>query len=144
MPTTKVNLTPRATLLKLLKPNLPNPRKWTVLDHDDNLTTLEKPTLILSLQRLRRHPAAPLGAMLAEFTLRLAVPSEDFRKREDQLDEAITELLFAIEQAGPSVGWDEAQKVLHRDLYLAFDVTLTVTLSRDDAPAPSINTLRKG
>lgn len=144
--------TVRTQLLALLRPSLPTAtwnlargaQAWLLLPHEDNTDTITQPTLILSMQEIERHPAAPMAKQLVTFTLRLAVPSEDFRKREDQLDEAVQKLLYAIDAGGSGIAWTSARKVMHRDRYLAFDVSMTVTIDRgDETPEPTTTSTTK-
>jgi hypothetical protein len=130
----------RTELADLVRGILPR-RGWTVLAYEDDLDEITTSTVLISLQRIRRHPQAPQGALLETYKLRLAVPSEVPATRAQQLDTAAEALLLGLEGLGSGIAWEEATKVLHRDRYLALDVDVTVTSTR--TPTEPTTTKRK-
>lgn len=133
----------RTDFAALLEAALKPARDWTVLPYEDDLDEVTKATVLVSLQGFTRHPQAPQGALLERYRVRLVVPSEDAAKRAVQLDDRGSELVLAIEDMGPSIAWQDANKVLHRERYLALDLDVTVTATRTPKLTTDPTTTRK-
>jgi hypothetical protein len=121
----------RSQLEALLKPVLP--KGWVIISNERGSDVQTKTVLRLSQQSLKRHPQAPLGALLVTFTARVIAPGDDFEKSEDVLDDAVTSFIFAVDGLGGSVAWTDAKKVLFDDA-LAYDIELTITVDRPTNP----------
>jgi len=114
----------RQQLATALTPALP--ADWIVIPHEPELDAqIGKTSLYISQQTIGRHRSAPMGKQLVTFTLRLICPNTAVQTREDDLEDAVSELLFELEHLGSAFVWSEASKVRH-GAYLAYDVDLTM------------------
>jgi hypothetical protein len=123
--------TVRAELAALLAPLLP--KDWLIVPNERAIETANRTVLRLSQQSIQRHPQAPLGAVLVTFKAAVIDPGTDIERAEDNLDDAVTSLLFAIDALGGSVAWTDANKALFES-NLGYEISLTVTVSKPQNP----------
>ncbi|NQX34051.1 hypothetical protein [Herbiconiux sp. VKM Ac-2851] len=114
-------------LVGLLKPMLPE--KFRYVTSERNIDTLSAPTVIVTLQNIEPAPNIQAGSNLLTFRVTIAVPTSNFDKAEESLEDAVLGLLAAFDDL-PAFLWSGANKVRYEDS-LAFDITLTVTSRKD-------------
>ena len=115
--------TVRSDLDALLAPKLP--AGWKIIPHQTVPETLHTITVVLKHYKLEKLPEAPQRHLTNYFTLTVASPLTTVAKAEDDLDDAVLELVTAIDTLA-SVDWTEATKVLVNDSYIGWDISLTV------------------
>lgn len=105
------------------------PPAWTLIPEQRFPDTIARPTVVLQHTRIERLAEAPLGHLRHEVVLTVLDPHTDIAAAEDALDDAVTTLLSAID-GHPTIGWTRSEKVVHRDTYPAWNITLTVITTR--------------
>lgn len=118
----------RAQLAAHLRPLLP--KAWKIIPYQDSLDTLSTVVVMLSQKTIEHSPALPNGAHLVTFTVTVIDPSQDPKVSEDRLDDEVHALLYALDQL-PALAWDRAEKVQFSDTHTAWDISLTVTTTKD-------------
>ena len=111
------------------------PDDWTVIPEQRFPETIAKTTVVLQHTRIERMAEAPLGHLRNEVVLSVLDPHTDIASAEDALDDAIVALLSAID-AHSTIAWTGAEKVIHREAYPAWNITLSVITSKLDEPTP--------
>lgn len=111
----------RAAVIDALKPLLPS--SWKLVAYQTNLDSISQPVVVLKLEEVQRHPAAPQGARLITYTLTIIEPKTAPGPADDSLDTNLVLLLEAID-ATPGLNWSSAKRVA-TDTNPAFDVSLT-------------------
>lgn len=119
----------RSELVRALKEGLP-PRRYQVIDHEVSLGTIAKPTVILKQSTLSMLPQAPMGKLLVSFTVTVASPSTDARRREIELDDDVLALCVALD-AHPDVMWTEARKVAVTESVLGYDIDTQIAIDKE-------------
>jgi hypothetical protein len=115
-----------------LTPHLPD--TWRFIRYDTNVDRISQTIVMLKLQSIARTPSAPNSGHTVEFVLTVVEPRIDPKLREDDLDEKLIEIVYAIDTV-PNIRWTNAQRVLFNDTNLAFDITLEVVTSKDKEAA---------
>lgn len=105
------------------------PTEWSVIPEQRFPETIAKPTVVLQHTRIERLPEAPMGNIRHTVVLSVLDPHTDIAAAEDALDDAVTELLSAID-AHSTIAWTEAEKTTHRETFPAWNLTLTVITSK--------------
>lgn len=105
------------------------PETWSVIPEQRFPETISRTTVVLQHTRIERLPEAPLGHLRHTITLSVLDPRTDIAAAEDALDDAITTLLSAID-AHSTISWLDAEKVVHREAYPAWNLSLTVITSK--------------
>ncbi|MCC2032195.1 hypothetical protein [Microbacterium allomyrinae] len=123
--------TVRAYLVEQL--NLPD--DWLVIPEQRFPETLSVTTVVLQHTRIEHLAAAPIGNLEHQVVLSVLDPHTDIAAAENALDDAVTEVIGRID-AHSRIGWTTADKVMHRDTYPAWNITLTVITGRPPLPAP--------
>ncbi len=111
------------------------PAEWHVIPEQRFPETISRTTVVLQHTRIERLPEAPLGHLRHTVTLTVADPHTDIAAAEDGLDDALTDLLSAID-AHSTIAWTEAEKVVHAERYVAWNLTLTVITGKPAATEP--------
>lgn len=111
----------RTDLATQLKPLLP--RTWKIVPEQRNIDVLTKPLVMLKQLRIEPGKDLPQDHHWVTFVLTIVSPHQDPALAEDQLDDSVAELLFAVD-ALPHLSWLSAEKVSFQDSYIAYDVTL--------------------
>ncbi|WP_298038329.1 hypothetical protein [uncultured Microbacterium sp.] len=81
-----------------------------------------KPTLILKLASVIRHPGAQ-GVLMATFVLTLVCENQDPGQADEALDALLDELLEPLQKV-PWVAFRGAEKVAFQTRYTAYDIQL--------------------
>lgn len=118
---------PRKALAALLRPKLP--RAWKIIPYQTNIDTPDRVVVMLKLESIVRTPAAPLGAHDVKFVVTIVSPLTDVEKAEDALDAQVDALLHKLDELG--IAWTIAEKVKFDDQHLAFDISLTLTSTKE-------------
>lgn len=119
----------RSQLVDALTPVLPG--SWELVPTQRTVDTLSHPIVQLSQISIRRDPNAPQSsALLTTFTLTVVDPLTDPERAEDNLDDEVLTLIFALDGLG-WLRWTDATKVIWQDSHLAYDITIE-TLTRQD------------
>jgi hypothetical protein len=132
MPRRKVSEQYRRWVLDRLKPQLPN--RWTVAAYTRRPDELAGPTVILTLQSIKRLPEAPLGSQIVTYLVTIVDPSQEWSQADAQLDDEIVDLIAALDsvrndQGLPVLRWTSADRNTWNDTYLAFDITVDVIIT---------------
>lgn len=114
-----------------LRDELGLPSSWTVIPAQRFPETIARTTVVLQHARIERLAEAPVGNLRHEVVLSVVSPKTDIAAAEDDLDDAVTTLLSAID-GHASIGWTQAEKVMHQNTYPAWNVTLTVITNRTE------------
>jgi len=117
----------------LIVAELQLPADWTVIPEARFPDTLTKTTVVLQHTRIERLPEGPLGALRNTVTLTVADPRTDVAAAEDALDDALVRLIGSLDRHS-WLSWTEAEKVVHAERYVAWNLTLTALTSRDPNP----------
>lgn len=114
----------RQYAVDILKPRLP--KTWKLVPYGSNLDALEagKFLAMLILNTVTRAPEAPNGALKVTFSFFIVVPNLDPAKREDVIDDGLTDFLWAIEPVA-NMQWDTAQRTVFQN-NIAYEVTLSM------------------
>lgn len=115
-----------------LKPLLP--RRWTLAPYTRKPDDLNGPTVIVTLQTIKRLPEAPLGSQVATYLVTIVDPAQDWSQADAALDDEIVDLISALdmvrnENGLPVLRWTSADRNTWNDLYLAFDITVDVIIT---------------
>lgn len=116
----------RTYLAETLAPLLP--KGWQIVPYADNLDTLSRPVVMLQQKRITPSTYAPLGRHSVEFSVILLNPSTDIRKAEEDLDEQVDLLLYALEDL-PTLVWTNAERAVFDNNH-GWDITLTLDTTR--------------
>ncbi|MET4053588.1 hypothetical protein ABID81_002966 [Frigoribacterium sp. PvP054] len=120
--------TTRQQLADALKPALP--AAWVLVPYSRNLDVLSKVTVMLHASRIERAPAAPMGALVSQFTITVIDPQDDPTRAWGALDDEVMELIFALDELG--VQWTAAEPVLVQN-NLGWEITIDI-VSRKETP----------
>lgn len=112
------------------------PSDWRQIEEQRLPEVIDRETVIVKHTRIERLPDAPIGHLDNEVILAVFVPNRDLARAEDRLDNAIVELLAAID-AHPKIGWREAEKVVTPgQQYPGWELTLRV-ITEKTTPTPT-------
>ena len=95
--------------------------KFVVVPDERSIATIDRRTVIVSLQGFEPLAAAPLSGLNVGFIVRVISPLSNLIAAEGDAWDAATDVAFAIETI-PGVTYIRAKKVLHADRYLAYDL----------------------
>ncbi|WP_449279627.1 hypothetical protein [Leucobacter sp. GX0328] len=110
------------------------PGTWKVVPEQRLPDVIDRETLVVKHNRVERLAAAPRGNQQHEIILGVFIPNKDLAKAEARLDEAVAEVLAAVD-AHPHISWTEAQKVVHpNEQYPGWEMTLTVITATTPDP----------
>jgi len=123
-------MTVRADLEGWLRPVLP--KTWTIIPYADQTDRLERVTVILNQITIAHAPEVPGGAHMVTFEALVIEPSTDPARREDSLDDAVDNVLHALDDL-PNLRWTEATKVGWGDPVsnIAYRINLEVLSGKD-------------
>lgn len=108
------------------------PKAWRVVASHEELGTLDRITVVVSVSRIARAAEAPMGAYDTTALVSLVSPIEgNHDKAEAQLEEAIGDLLVILERK-LGTAWEPAELRIFRDRNLAWDIPVHVITSRED------------
>jgi hypothetical protein len=108
------------------------PEGWQLLRFQANITTISEKVVILKHNKITKLAEAPQGTLSNEFIVTIVSPLSDMEKAESDLDDAVLELLTALDSSA-AVNWTEAQKVKvsEKTPYIGWDITLTVHTQKE-------------
>jgi hypothetical protein len=126
----------RDVLLDALRPHIPRGRKgWALIETQRTVDKIARTTVVLRQERIERDPAAPAVARRAFFTLLVASPLEDPGAAEHAMDDAIVDLLNALDGIG-NLTWTTCTKGVWADEYpaptYAIEIWTTYTKEQDN------------
>lgn len=104
------------------------PADWAVIPEQRFPETIAKTTVVLQHTRIEKLPEAPIGHLRHTIELSVIDPRQDIAKAEDALDDALVTLIQSLD-GHPAINWTGAEKTMHRDTYVAWNLTLTVITS---------------
>ena len=107
------------------------PSTWRVVSTEVGLDHLDRLTVRVSNQAVKRAEAAPMGAYDSTLLLVLISPNSDLSQAETELEDALEVLIEVIEDHF-GTAWDEASKVLYADDRMAWQIPLHVLTSRTE------------
>lgn len=123
--------TARAYLDEVFAPLLPEEWKW--IPYQRNLDALESVTVVWKQSTLSRLREAPIGTVLVEGTITILSPHQDVERAEEDLDEAVLDLVLAIDSL-PALAWSGATKVSLNDTFFGYDLTVSTTVTAPTSP----------
>lgn len=114
----------RQWVLDGLRPHLPS--DWELRDRGVRTDAVERITVFVQLDGIKRLPEAPLRRHLATFTVVIAVPDANPEDAIDSLETGVVALLHALdetrnEHGQPVLRWTGADRTVLNDR-LSFDV----------------------
>jgi len=107
------------------------PNTWTIIDDERSLNAITRPTLLVSVRSFTPSDYAPLSKITVTLALMILSAHTDAKAAEDDLDELIVELLAAVNTL-PNLTWSEANKVVHLDRYMGYEITTQATAELGD------------
>lgn len=111
--------TVRQTYVDELTPVLP--KRWRIVPYQTNLDKLANVVVMLKQQTFEPLPEAPAGWLKVSVIVTCVSPLKDIPKAEDQLDDAVLQLITDLEGI-ESLIFQRAEKVLFQDEYIAYDL----------------------
>lgn len=119
----------RNDLIGKIKPLLP--KAWRLIPYGTNLDTLDTTCVMVTIQSIERHPAAPMSHRLYSATFTILQPLTAPGRADDALDDDVIDLLNAIDQL-KNVKWTKAERGLgNNGNNLGFDITIEVPYGKD-------------
>ena len=118
----------RTWLTANFKPLLPTKWKWVPYQRD--VGTLSATTVWWKQERIIPLAEAPVGTVRVEGTLTVASALTDVAKSEEDLDQAVTDLVTAIDGLN-GLAWTEAQKVVVGDTNFGWDISVWTTATKN-------------
>lgn len=111
------------------------PTTWAWIPAQRMPDTIARPTVVIKHNRLEPLEAAPLGHLRATVTLSVFDPHTDVDSAEDALDDAVIDLVTAIDTHA-QIHWSAAEKVVsENNTYFGWDLTLSVVTTKQEEEA---------
>jgi hypothetical protein len=121
----------RQQLSDAIKARMTDTRRFRFVTDEKAVGRFSRPLIRTSQKGFTRIPEAPQSGVTVRFNIRVTSPLADLDEAEEQLNEIVPEVCYAIEGI-PRSKWTDAEKVLDPDAdRLAYDITVTV-LSRKE------------
>jgi hypothetical protein len=117
---------PRHALRAALKPIIPE--TWKIIPYQRDVGVLSQTIVMFKQGAIRPLPAAPIKALQVDMTATIVSPLSDTARAEDELDDDVLSLTFALDELG--ILWTEARKVLFNDSNLAYDIDIQLEASK--------------
>lgn len=111
-----------------LKPLLP--AGWRIIPNQRIPETIDRVTVFFAVTRIESLPEAPLGSLKNYVTVTVASPHQDQVKAENALDANVLKLCTALD-GHKSIRWTGADKVLVKDPYIGWDITVEITTEKE-------------
>ncbi|GMM94756.1 hypothetical protein [Microbacterium sp. MTN4-26] len=127
--------TVRKTLRDTIKPLLP--QRWRIVPSLEATKTLTVPAVYFvfgSVSPEADGQRLPPGHVFCDFDLVLVVPQKDTEKAEEAVDEALLDLILALEWL-PDVAWNTAEKIRLETGQIVWRVQVSV-LASTPQPTP--------
>lgn len=106
------------------------PATWSIIPNQKIPETISKITVVLKHLRILPLAEASIGSLRHHVTVTVADPHGDQVLAENALDNAVLELLTALDGHSKIV-WTDATKVLVNDTYLGWDISLEVITQKE-------------
>jgi hypothetical protein len=106
------------------------PSGWRVIKNQRMPETLSQTTVIIKHLAIKKLADAPANHLSNEVTLTIVDHHTDQDLAENTLDEAVLTLVTALDSL-PSLMFTGAKKVFASDLYLGWDIELTIYSRKD-------------
>jgi hypothetical protein len=119
----------QATLTPLI------PTAWAFIPNQKLPETIARVTVFLTLKEIEPLPEAPTSTLRNTITLTIVSPLQDEVKAENALDDDVLALVTALD-GHPRMTWSKATKVLVRDPYIGWDITLAVISAKTITDTP--------
>lgn len=113
----------RVWLENTIKPLLP--AGWRIKPNQVDPNTIDRVTVIFKFTEFVALSEAPVGHLQCEVVLTIIDPQSDLVKAENSLDDAVLELVTALDFA-KGLRWTRAAKVLAYEKYLGWDITTQI------------------
>lgn len=107
------------------------PKSWTVIDDERSLNAITRPTMLVSVRTFTPSDYAPLSKITVTLALMILSAHTDAKAAEDDLDVLLVEALTAVNTL-PNLTWSEANKVVHLDRYMGYEITTQATAELGD------------
>lgn len=107
------------------------PTSWTVIDDERSLNAITRPTMLVSVRTFTPSDYAPLSKITVTLALMILSAHTDAKAAEDDLDVLLVEALTAVNTL-PNLTWSEANKVVHLDRYMGYEITTQATAELGD------------
>ena len=112
------------------------PDEWRQIPEQHVPEVIDRETVVVKHTRIEKLPEAPVGHLRHEVILAVFIPNRDLARAEDRLDEAVLELLQAID-GHAQINWREAEKVVSSgNQYPGWELSLTV-ITQQPEPTPN-------
>ena len=111
----------RKVLSDALKVSLPG---WLVLSTARSLDNVSKNTCVLWTAKRKRDEQIQMSLLTDEIELWVFVPTDNVDKIEDDLDDALLEVMEALEQNN-AFAWQEAERGVLADKFSGWHLTVT-------------------
>lgn len=118
----------RDQLVTLLTPKIP--AGWKLIPYQDNVDTLDTPTVMFKQMTIENASEAPQGNYLFGYTLTIIDGTTDPQVAEANLDDEV-ETLWVILDGMSQLNPKTATKVLFQSDYLAYDITVDIITAKD-------------
>jgi hypothetical protein len=111
-----------------LKPAFP--KTWAYVDTNRTIDSLEKITVMLSQNDIRRAASNPQGAYDVDYELTIAAPNKDPEKGEYLLDDQVIDLLVILDKV-KKLRWSSATKgIVLAAEYPGYQIKFTITVPK--------------
>lgn len=108
------------------------PEGWRWVPYQRNTDSLDAVTVQWKQSRILPLSEAPMGVLRVEGTVTVMSPRTDVERAEEELDEAIVDLLAAID-ALAGLAWTEATKVVVNDGgNFGWDISVWTTATKNE------------
>ena len=118
----------RKELAATLKPLLP--KTWQLVDSGRSVDLTKKTVVKIRQTTVRPLEVAPIGLLGVDLIVTIRVPEQSTQAAEDRLDEEVTDLIHALDEA--EVLWTVCEKVLlDNTSTLGYDITVTIASTKE-------------
>lgn len=102
-----------------------------VIAYSRSIDPPANPTVLVRLDEVEPHPEAPQALNLYHFALILIPTVSETGAADDELDDLLEDVLYAIFKAG-NLTWSKAVRGTYQDTtYPAFEITLDVPINKE-------------
>jgi hypothetical protein len=112
----------RTDLIADIEAHLPHARGPRVIGYEPDGVTA--PTLLVWVESITRPEQFGLHLLQFDFSLWLLVGTEDPEKAMDQLDDALMDVIGALQQIG-SLTWSNAEHGTYKNVWTGYKLTVT-------------------
>lgn len=87
---------------------------------------VSKPTVMIRADGIRRHPDAPQALRRYAYALIVLTPKTDVGPADDELDDTVEDVLYAIEQSPTLPPWESAERGVFGENTPCYEVVVFV------------------